>query len=698
MNPRSHAPLRFPAVPLFAYNPYFSVWSFADALSGDETRHWTGAHHSMASMIRIDGVTYRLMGAQPAGIPALPQDSCAVLPTRTLYDFEGAGVRLRMVFLTPLLPHDLGLYARPVSYLTWELQATDGGSHEVQLYFDCTGELVVDKPDQAVIANREAARGLVAARIGSRDQAILAKKGDDLRIDWGYLYLAAPTSGPAARAAGGRSESTPSGMEATAAPLLAIAAADDSRAAFARSGSLADLQAIELPRPAAKGWPVLALAITLGAVSTSPVSRHLLIAYDEISSIEYMGRRLAPYWRRSGGEATPAALLEAAERDYERVTTRAARFDERLMQSLEEAGGKAYAQLAALSFRQSLAAQTLVEGPSGEPYYFPKENFSNGCLGTVDVIYPEAPLLLLLNPKLLEAALAPVFDYAESDRWRFPFAPHDLGTYPIANGQVYGGGESSEVDQMPVEESGDMILLAAALVEAEGAPDFAARHWSVLTRWAEYLREAGFDPTNQLSTDDFAGHLARNANLSLKAILALAAYGRLAEALGKGAAATEYRTLAEEFARRWIALAVEGDHTRLAFDRAESWSQKYNLVWDRILGLGLFPPEVVEREVAFALGHLERYGLPLDSRRSYTKLDWEVWVATLAERRADFERLIEPLLGWTRETPSRVPLTDWYDTKSGKQEGFQARSVVGGVFVKMLADRQTWREWLTTTL
>ena len=286
-----------------------------------------------------------------------------------------------------------------------------------------------------------------------------------------------------------------------------------------------------------------------------------------------------------------------------------------------------------------------------------------------------------------------MLEYAASKHWPYPFAPHDLGDYPIANGQTYGGKDLPMHKQMPVEECGNMLLMIAALAKIEGNADYALKHWSLMQTWSGYLKEKGLDPENQLCTDDFMGHLAHNANLSIKAILGIAAYGLLCGLAGKEAEAAEQRKLAQELAKKWTTMAADTGHYRLAFDKAGTWSQKYNLVWDKLLGLNIFPAEVARTEVAFYVKNQQPYGLPLDSRAALCKNDWSVWSATMAESRADFEAIIAPLYRFADETTSRIALTDCYWCDRGVVRNFQARSVVGGFLIKLLADENVWKKW-----
>ncbi len=664
------ADFRPPAVPLVACDPYFSIWSFSNKLTDEWPRHWTGTVHALSSMVRIDGKPFRLMGPDPKSVPAMTQVSLKVLPTQTIYTFQADGVSVTLRFTTPTLPDSIEVLSRPVTYLTWQARSTDGKDHAVSVYYDNSAELVVNTPNQPVTWSRPNVEGLSVLQMGSKDQPILAKKGDNLRIDWGYLYVAAP-----------KSQSVQS----------VVAGHDATRSGFSSTGSLPTQDDTRMPRPAKDDWPVAAFGFDLGKVTSQVASCHLILAYDELYSIELMGKRLRPYWRRNGAEA--ADLLKVAAAEYTALENRCAAFDDTLTKDMTRIGGTLYAQLAALAYRQAFAANTIAASSDGKPLMFPKENFSNGCISTVDVIYPEAPILLLFNTELLRGSLTPLMDYAASGRWKFPFAPHDLGTYPLANGQVYGGGEKTETDQMPVEESGNMILLLAALAKIEGNADYAAKYFPQITRWAEYLKKAGLDPANQLCTDDFAGHLAHNVNLSAKAIVALGAYAQLCDRIGKKDEAASYRKLAEDFAAQWVKMADDGDHYRLAFDKPGTWSQKYNLVWDRLLDLKLFPAEVIRKEIAYYKKVQKKYGLPLDNRKSYTKIDWILWTATLAETQEDFEALVAPAYAFAQESPSRVPLSDWYHTTNAKQVGFQARSVVGGLFIKMLSDDATWKKW-----
>jgi len=603
----------------------------------------------------LDAGLYETLPAPPA-LPLARQTSVAVTATQTTYTFTAGPVTLKVNFLSPLLLDELETVARPVSYITYTATATDGKAHPTQVLLTEAGTLATNTPYQTVAAKPGQGGSLRWSALGTTEQPVLTKAGDGQRIDWGYAYLAAPS-----------------------AAKLGVGNPETLKTAFAKTGALgatAPTQTGQAQRVAQ------AAVLDLGQVAAQPAEQHLLLGYDEQYAVEYFGQKMRPWWRRDPA-MTMEKALGAAEADYARLRQKATAFDQKLRTDATASGGSKYADLCQLAYRQAIAAHTVVAGPKGEALFFSKENYSGGFIGTVDVTYPSEPLFLLYNNELAKGMLRFIFEYSESGRWKKDFPAHDLGTYPQANGQKYG-------EDMPVEEAGNMLILTAAAVRVDGKPDFAREHWPTLTKWVGFLKRDGFDPANQLCTDDFAGHLSRNANLSLKAIMGIACYGQLARQLGDTKAADEHQALARELAKKWMQMAQDGDHYALTFDKTPgSWSQKYNLVWDKVLNLNIFPPEVAQQEMAFYLKHQQKYGLPLDSRKTYTKSDWIMWTATMANSQADFEALVAPIWQFANDTPSRVPLNDWHETTNAKQVGFQARSVVGGYFMKLLSDKLT---------
>ncbi|MBN8218369.1 MAG: DUF4965 domain-containing protein [Spirochaetes bacterium] len=656
-------PIRPPATPLWVHDPSFSFWVCADRPDEAWPRHWTGTTRNVGVMARIDGACCRLLGAPLAQRLAPPVLELGA--TRTRYVWRDRGVEIGLGATSPLLPGDLDLLSRAVGLLDLSARSTDGREHRVEFLVEVGVDAATNDVKQACVWSRLLLPTLEALATGTAEQPVLEKAGDNLRCDWGRIVLA-------------------TGAETAA--TLASGDWDALEAAFSKTGAVPRTDDGRQPRSWKDGKPCLAASVGHELRGEATARSVFLFAHDSGDCIEFLGRPLKPLWTSTGRAFSD--MLEETWVKREELLDHCAAFDLDLERRCEAAGGRDYAALCALSYRQAIGAHQLAGDVDGTPLFISKENFSNGCAATVDVTYPSAPLFLWLAPALVEAMMHPLMVYASSPRWRFPFAPHDLGTFPLANGQVYGGGERTEENQMPVEECGNLLLLAAALVRAQGHGAFAKRWWTLLKTWADYLVSKGLDPEHQLCTDDFAGHQAHNTNLSVKAILGVAAMAPLAAAAGAGELGAPYREKARAMAAEWMAKTGTSAAAPMTFDQPGTWSQKYNLVWDRLLGLNLFPGELARREVAHYLARQGAYGLPLDNRKDYTKADWITWVAVLAEKEGDFRALIAPILKFLGETPDRVPFSDWYDTRTGKQVGFQARSVVGGVFLKALA--QDW--------
>ncbi len=638
-------PLRPPSIPLIAHDPYFSIWMPHETWTAADTEHWTHAPHRLRMTVRIDGTAYRVLGDPESHTAPLPQTGLTIRPATVAAEFTGAGISLSLSFLSASIATDLDKLARPLSYILWSVKSVDGTPHQVQVELHANGMIASSHPDAVLDAESRSLGELTALTFGTKSQPVLATKGDRTQIDWGHCTLAAPSEQIAT------AKITP--------------------------GKAGEVDAV--------------IRSTSVQAHAEPVEQMAILAYDDQESIQYFGQNLRGYWRRQG--ETLDALVKRAPADLSSIRKACDQFDRELLADFTAIGGPRYAELASLSYRQCVAGSKLVADPAGQPLWFPKENSSNGCLATADVIYPMSPQALLFGPSLARALVQPIMAYGGSARWPFDFAPHDLGTYPLANGQVYGGGERTEEDQMPVEESANMLILCAAIAKMEGNADYAASHWTTLTKWAEYLVAKGFNPENQLCTDDFLGHMAQNVNLSAKAILGIRSYAELCRMRKLQPEFERYRNIATEFAERWQKESDDGDHSRLSFDQPGTWSQKYNLVWDTILGYGLFPAQVKQREVANYHRHLNPFGPPIDSRGTGAKLDWNIWLATLTGDPGDFEAIMAGVYRYVDETPNRIGLGDWYDTSNGHLNFFEARPVMGAAMIPFLYRPELWTKW-----
>lgn len=608
--------------------------------------------HNTTGGAYTDFGLYKNLARSNEQIMQAEQKSVSVLATSSYYTFVCGPVELDVVFTAPMLINDYDLLSMPINYISYQVRSTDKKTHDVQFYLSANPLQGVNKSSQPTVSSTVIKNGVKYLKTGTIDQPILAKKGDGICIDWGYFYMPNVNGN------------------------VSLAAENTVKDAFLSTGEL-PVGENEIVCRKASQMPTLAYVHNFGNVTTA--SSFTMLGYDEVQDIEYMYERYKGYWAH-GGKVTIFDAFDRMKNSYSDLMAKCREFDKMIYDDGLKAGDVKYAEILSGSYRHVIAAHKLFQDKDGNLLFFSKENNSNGCVNTVDLTYPEAPLFLVYNPDLQKAMMTSIFEYSYSGRWTKPFAAHDLGTYPIANGQVYGG-------DMPLEEAGNMITLATMISKLEGNTKYVDKYWNDITTWTNYLVENGQDPANQLCTDDFAGHWAHNANLSIKAIMGVAGYAEMARIKGDAATADKYMKIAKDMAAKWESDAREDDHYRLAFDRENTWSQKYNMVWDKLWNLNIFPNDAMQREIKYYLKKQNKYGLPLDSRKDYTKNDWIMWTAAMAPNTKTFLKFVDPVYDYINETESRVPISDWYDTKTGLMTGFKARSVIGGFWMKVLADK-----------
>ncbi|KAL7901531.1 hypothetical protein HDV63DRAFT_410931 [Trichoderma sp. SZMC 28014] len=658
-------PARPPAAPLAVRAPYLNVWlngpndgNPSGYLAGQWPRYWTQGIQAWQGFIKVDGKAYNWMGAAP-GAGNVDQESLKYTSTRTTFTMNVGGlVQMAAEFLSPVYPDDLRRQSVPFSYLKISVVSLDGRSHSVQIYSDVSGEWASGDSSQTIRWEHQANDGVLSHKFYRQNQDAFQEAND--QASWGSWYWSTGDI---------RGVTYKIGQDTVV------------RGQFLANGTL-DNTIDTKYRAVNDRWPVFAFARDLGAVGRSGSASTLFtIGIAQQDAILFQGQgssaeQVPSLWTSYFDESE---LVPFFYKDYSYASQYATNLDNRIARDSVEAGGDDYLTITSLAVRQAFGALQYTGTPDNVRVFL-KEISSNSDIQTVDVIFPTWPIMLYLDPNLIKYTLSPLLENQESGHYPNKYAIHDLGRFPQALGYPQGNDEA-----MPLEECGNMIIMMLSYAQKTGDIDYLNEHWQLMAQWAEYLIEDAKIPANQLSTDDFAGHLANQTNLAIKGIIALQAMSEIADQTGHSYLCEKYSSIARDYLNFWsrhgINRASIPNHSVLQYDSGATYGLLYNIYPDKALGLNFIPQSIYDMQSDFYKTKANKYGVVLDTRGTLTKTDWELFAAAVAnpDTQAMFISLIAK---WINETPTWRAFTDLYDTNTGEYPGnqFTARPVVGGVF------------------
>ncbi len=709
-NAQTFTPLRPPAAPLVTRAPYLNVWlkNSSGILPGTWPQHWDGTVKAMTGYAYIDGQSYLFLGA-PATTPSpqhtMTQTSLTTTATQSIFKFTGGGVNLTVNFLSPVEATDLKRLSMPLADINATAVSADGAQHSVSVYFDISAEwasglesaFVNWKPETIALNGKRNGTGstLSAWTITPTHPTVFQQTGNF--ADWGTVLWATQSD---------------YGLTVQSGPDTVV------REQFLNHGILTNSDDTNQPRAINNNYPTFGFARSLGFVGTTPTKPYtLLIGRVRRPAINYLGTSQPSLWTKYF--SSYENMLAFAYKDARSALTRANTLDTNLSNASAAIGGTNYAALTALSLRQAFAATELT-GTKANPYMFVEEISSSDNVSTVDILYPMFPAFLYTNPELVRYFLEPVIDYASSGQWPALYSPHDLGsTYPNAVGHNDGGGEN-----MPVEETANMLIMADAYmqhVSASEAAAYANAHYAIFKQWADYLLTVpagvpysnAVDPQYQNQTDDFAGFVAHSVNLALKGISGVAAFAQIANMAGVPADGTYYQNQAQLGIATWAKLSQNSTGTHLLHTYREpmntyspdtsgesdtDWSMLYNAYPNILLHLNLIPQYILGEQAAFYITKEQPFGVPLQPQTlneggrqtTIAKSDWNLWTAAALGNATLQQNIITEVYNYANTVQSGTPFSDWYDPTgtTGFVSGFQARPVQGGIFAPLLVNGQ----------
>ncbi|KAI0505937.1 glutaminase GtaA [Xylaria bambusicola] len=661
------SPARPPAIPLAVRAPYLNTWLPAGSnggnggyLAGEWPLFWTRHVTAWTGMIRVDGTTYQWMGAVPNS-QNVDQTEFSYTSTRSNFVMNvGGKVEMNITFLSPVTPKDLKRQSLTFSYLDVDVHSLDGDSHDVQLYADVSGEWASGDLNAVIEWDYGTSDGVAYHTFYRQTQTEITESGE--LPNWGTFYW---------------STGDVDGLTYQSASDVIV------RAAFKNDGVLPNTKDTNF-RAISNNWPVFGFAKDLGSVGSDSVNTLFTIGLTQDNAIQLLGEGSGlttyPALWKSYFDSDLAAVTFFYD-DYSTAADLATELDDKVAADSLAAAGQDYLTITSLSVRQTFGALQFT-GTDSDPVVFLKEISSNSDIQTVDVIFPAIPLILYTNPDLLKYLLEPLFLNQENGHYPNTNAIHDLGTFPLAKGYPDGTDEPQ-----PLEECGNMIIMVLAYAQRTDDVDYLKEHYEILQQWAGYLIEESLIPADQISTDDFAGSLANQTNLAIKGIIGLRAMADISDMTGHADDAANYLNISTSYIDQWqgfgINKAADPPHTTLSYGDADSHGLLYNLYANSLLGYGsdFVPQYVYDMQSDFYPTQALKYCVPLDTRHTYSKTDWQMWAAAIAaeDTRDEF---ISHIATWINETPTSNAFADLYDCVSGDYPGitFRARPVVGGHF------------------
>ncbi|CAI6333139.1 unnamed protein product [Periconia digitata] len=624
-----------PVLPLIVRNPYLSAW-----LPGARQepwkmwpRFWQGGDlgFSILAQVPDTGEVFPLLGRPQDFLdksdsaisikePAYKGASYDASTTNLTYtlpapsDTKHAPLEITLSFLSPITPTSTARQSIPAAYLAIYVH----GTFDLNLYLDVNGQWVTGKRDSVLEWDfvhqppKDSVPGLKTWKVKRQTEQLFTETND--QSEWGQLHFTGPAS---ARHESGKSS--------------------ELRQRFARTGTLQN-ENDERFRRIFENEPVFAFSKAFNMTSSHSSSALFTFAHIQDPVTQYASARglthMRPLWESfyRGGKDN---LIQIHYGDFEHTKVLASNYSEQLRIDAYKSGSSNYVDIVALSARQVMGA-TSFSGTPENPLLFLKEISSNGNTQTVDVIFPAFPFFLYTQPKWGAYLLEPLLEHQLSGQYPNKYSMHDLGAhFPNLTGHADGRDE-----YMPLEECGDMLIMALALVNslvydsadtaqsiwstvgseptafspddnvfaltnigtvdgithidehwgngADGvraAKQWVARSYEILLQWTSYLEEFSLEPHNQLSTDDFAGWLPYMTNLALKGIIGIKAFSEIATLLGKPDVATNYRNISDTYVTKWeeFGTSPDGTHAKLAYHWYGSWTTLYSLYSDALL-------------------------------------------------------------------------------------------------------------------